>query len=483
MFLFNQSLTTKYFDPGSKFTWISTIFLIKGIFFIFFFPYEIIEPKMIGLIGGDTSSYFLPIETLLKSGQYSPEYRMPGYGWIYLLLRLVFDTTMSYNIIILLQWTLSSLSVYYLAKSVLLITKEKFLFYITLFLYLISTSTNVLDYYLLTESFTTSALIFSCYYFGRYLNEHKKILLFISGSFICWGIFMRPVLLPILGIFIVIIVTYLLQTQTKINLIATCVFSLCLPFLICDTLWTVRNYIHHNKFAPLTTTYYPLDLENTYLNELMGFVISWGGDRSWWNPVAEIRWFIDNEKLFGPYTKELPEYIYTSAFTRDSLLHIRSMIIQIENPTTDSLTKATTSIVVRKKLKKFTSSIREEKPLLYYVTSRLHLFNKFVFHSGTPWLFKTKYSDLRPFHKLVKVFYTFLYYVVLIVGSTGILISLVQRSKLPTGFLIFPALSIYLILIYPLLGHIEYRYLIPLYPLLLVCTSHVIFVVVKRGRT
>ena len=473
----NQLKTfTKDFSPNDKFTLITVALIVKAIFFVLFFPTEIVTPGMIGVQGGDTDSYFLPIEKLLNEGSYIPDYRMPGYGLIYFIIRLFIDKVLAYNIVIILQWVLSSISIYFLAKSVFIATGKTALFFITFFLYLFSTSTNVLDYYLLTESFSTSALIFSIYFLVTYMNNNLKRSAILSGLFICWSIFMRPVLLPILGIYIFVIVRHFyIQKKTSRSIIINALL-ICLPFIVFDSIWTIRNYIIHNKLTPLTTTQYPLDIELTYYNELMGFVIAWGGDRTWWNENAEIRWFINNEKKFGPYLKDLPDNIYTSKFNRDSLLKIKEGINIIDNPISDSSTKAKATIKIKKSLKYFTESIAQEKPFLYYIKSKIQIGWKFIAHSGTPWLFQMKFSDLSIFKKMVKITYTIFYILIMVLGFTGILILFVRSKNQHSGILLFPIISLYLLIIHPFLGHVEYRYLIPIYPLMLVCSSYTILV-------
>ena len=477
-----KTFLSTYLNPTHKFTLITVTFIVKLIFFGLYFPAEIVTPGMLGIPGGDTESYFLPIENLLNGGGYIPDYRLPGYGLIYLALRLLFSKIIVYNALIVLQWIVSTLSIYYLAKSVWLVAKRTSLFHITFFLHLFSTSTNVLDYYLLTESFTTSSLIFSIYFLIQHLQKGGNKFLLISGSMICWGIFMRPVLLPILGIYSVIIIWHLYTQRVRPSVILYSIFLMGLPFLIIDTAWIIRNYIQHNRIVPLTTTQYPLDLELTYYNELMGFVIAWGGDRTWWKPDAEIRWFINNEKEFGPYTKDLPNNIYTAEFNRDSLLRIKELIKRIEDPTTDSIDRTQATNTVRMNLKKFTASIRQEKPFLFHFKSKVYLAQKFVVHSGTPFLFQTKFDELNDFKKILKIGYSLLYVLVMTLGSMGIILMLFKLKNLPVGFLLFPALSLYLLLIHPFLGHVEFRYLVPTYPFMLVCTSYIIIFSLDKIR-
>ena len=81
--------------PDDWTTWIFIAFVVK----LGFFLYKCFEgnslpnahyPETFAVEGGDTFRYIDSIETLIKSGSYSNDFRMPGYGALYFLLRLVF---------------------------------------------------------------------------------------------------------------------------------------------------------------------------------------------------------------------------------------------------------------------------------------------------------------------------------------------------------------------------------------------------------
>src|SRR5690349_11339002 len=116
--LFKRYLSKVNFHPQNYILWMSMALLFKVFFFLSFFHYLTVEPGVLGSVIGDTGSYFSPIESLLETGSYSPDFRMPGYGGVYFLFRLFFSSTAAINIIIVSQWILAAVSSYLLAVAV-----------------------------------------------------------------------------------------------------------------------------------------------------------------------------------------------------------------------------------------------------------------------------------------------------------------------------------------------------------------------------
>ena len=136
--------------------WLLLALSVKFLFF-FYTLYEIRNLPLhykgsFSLDESDTASYLEPIENLLKYGNYFNDFRMPGYGWLYYILRFVFDERLALDALLITQVILSALSVYVLARIAYLVFKRKSFFYITFGLYLVSTFVSIYDIKLLTES-------------------------------------------------------------------------------------------------------------------------------------------------------------------------------------------------------------------------------------------------------------------------------------------------------------------------------------------
>ena len=170
-------------NPNSPAFWLLLGLLFKGTLFIATIlnhPYTDIKGVW-GAAWGDDTSYILPIENLLNHSMYSPDFRMPGYGAVYLLFRLIFPQAGACNALLIVQLILASVNVYYLALTAKNIFEKDSIFYLTFYLFLISSFSNFFDAYIASESLCTSFLIFSAYFFTRYFREEKSKYLFYAG--------------------------------------------------------------------------------------------------------------------------------------------------------------------------------------------------------------------------------------------------------------------------------------------------------------
>ncbi len=476
-------LLSKFFlkDPGKWYFWMLMAFICKGLFFIFLLSKQEINsiPGFWGETSGDTNDYITSINNFMATGSYSPDYRMPGYGLIYLPFALIFSKPMAYNFLILFQFTVAAFSVYPLALIAKYISKSSTIFYLTFYLYIISTFCSIFDSSLLTESFATAFLIFSVFFFLKGTQERKKICYFLlSGIFLAWVISLRPVYAPLLVLYSLVLLVGILKKQLQASWY--CVSCIVLPFVLCDTLWIIRNYKAHTEFIPLIKMYSP-DIESSYKPPLINFVQSWGGSEVWWEPSAEIRWFgIPQERIPGQrpiqnYNISLPDYIYTSQFNYDSLLLVKTLITEYISVRNDSLNKAKASTLLSSigtKLNLYTVSIKKEKPFLYYVTAPLILTRKFLINSGTCNLFDKPYNELSPAESFFKLFFSLFYIFILMFGLMGILLFARESIKLTPTSLV-TGIILFTIIIHPvILRKCETRYFVPAYPFMLLCAAY-----------
>jgi len=461
--------------------WISISILFKLVIFLLHVSQaeQSFLPGFIGYVSGDTPGYIEPSENFIITGNYTPDYRMPGYAIMIIPLQLIFSKPLAYNILLVVQLLISAISVYALALTASICFQSKKLFYIVFYFFALSSYTSLFDDYLLTESLCTSSLIFSIYFICKFFQAKNFTFLFYSGSFLTWVIFLRPVYSPLLIIFSVVLVINGLLEKLEVKLTIKAIFIFLLFFSVAETSWIVRNYAVHGKFIVLARTmYYPVT-EDSYLIELMGFVKSWGGDRTWWNPSAEIRWFgvkdvsesirsLEGKKI------SLPDYIYTSAFSIDSLTFIKSQVELINLPgISDSLRKTTTQLI-NNKLSTYTKSIKKEKPFLYYIKGPVILLKKFLFHSGTYNLFNKPFGLLSPLMLLIKIFYSGLYVITIVFAFCGILLAL-KKSHINPHLLLLISVPLYSMIFFAFIfRQVEYRYFVPAYPFMVVLASYFI---------
>jgi hypothetical protein len=459
--------------------WIAVAILIKVILLCFQITQD--RPNQIsGFIGHtsqDTNSYLEPIDNLILYDNYSPDDRLPGYAVLYLPLRLVFNKPLACNVLIILQMLGAAVSVYYLALTAQKAFHSEKLFYIVFYTFCLSSYTNLFDAYLLSDSPCTTATVFSVYFFVNYLQGENPGSLLHSGVFLSWAIFLRPVYAPLIVLFLVILLFHKIPKKNMRAFVKVGLLFIA-PFTFVESVWIVRNYITHNKFIPVTPMLYSKSIEESYLLELMDFVKSWGGDRTWWNPGSEMRWFgvvesgsVTNQSM-GNQNISIPSDIYTSRFNERSLDTIKWYISKINAEKTSIRQRVYYTAIVKKKLITYTESIKEEKPFLYYVKAPLLLFKRFFIHSGTYNLFNKTFNNLTLLEKAVKIFYSLVYLLVLFSGMLTLLIMVFRHHHNPSITLIAFVL-LYSIIVFPfVLRQIEFRYFVPAYPFLLIMACY-----------
>jgi hypothetical protein len=421
-------------------------------------------PGFWGAEGGDTYSYLGSIDNLISHGAYSPDIRMPGYGIIYLIFRLFLSKSIACNIIIILQLILSAVSVYLLAlSSMYLFNTDKF-FYSVFYLFAISQFSTAYDTFVYTESFTTSFMIISVFYFLTYFKSYNPSRLLISGLLLTWGVFLKPVFGPLIIFFLVTLAAD--GVRKNIKLWVPILYFLA-PFILSDGAWTIRNFIQHKKLLPLATSVFYQDKEDTFELPILRFTQAWGGDYFWYYSNCILK-----DKPAHP-----PAYIYTSKFNEDSLLKIRSLILSIE-PNIEYKSDTTTQNLnhIVKRLDVYTASIKSEKPFLYYIRAPLSLFTRFIIFPGISHsLFNKNNDKLTKIEFIINGLYYLLYLAIVFLGSIGIVAMFrVLFSLQPQS--IFPFIPLYTIIVHVFIFRFcENRYFVPAYPFMLVCGVYVIF--------
>lgn len=449
--------------------WISLALVVKTLFFIL----KSIELNSIdfsfSFSAGDTDSYITPIENLIANGEYYDDYRMPGYGWLYYIFRLIFSQTWALNFLVFTQVFLSAVSVYVLGLISLNIFEKKSFFLLTYFLYLVSTYVSLTDHFLLTESLCTSGLIFSIYFLLKGGRNY-----FWSGLFLTWVIFLRPVFFPLLFLhgFYIILSSKVNQVKLKTSLLKN-MFFLFISFILIDGAWIARNYVKYSKISPLTKTIYYPGISDSYKGAVIRFLNSYGGSIVFWLHSSDVTFFIP---LRDGTKKEiyLPNNIYTNVFNSDSLFLVKNMIISIESKSTPTLEKQLLENEVISKLDRYSNSIKNEKPFLYYIGSRIKVFKTFFLHSGTYNLFKNSSYELNMFEYTIKIFYSLLYAFVVLFGFIGLFSFLLLRIN-NIKFFFISCTGLYSALVFPfLLKMDEYRYFVPGYPIFILGTTYIV---------
>ncbi len=461
-------------DPAKPLFWLALGFIVKGIlpflWLLHSHPHNDI-PGFWGGTGGDTFSYLAPIDNWLKNGIYSPDFRMPGYGAVYLIFRWFSSLAVACNLLLVLQFLLVSVSVYFIGLTARNIFKSDSVFYASFYLYLISSFPNLYDGCIQTESLCTSFLIFSVYFLTSYFNSKKLTYLLLSAVLITWAVFMRPafaLLIPVFAIFIV------LQNRSKIGKNIKFGMLFLVPFICVDGLWTLRNYKLHKKMIPLTTIGNYPNIESTYLQPMFNFVQCWGGAYSFGDKEPDLSWFdyTYSGRIKPLYYDSLPDNIYTSAYTKDSLLHLKKLILALQNPLIDSSAFKSDQRELITKFTKYKESFRREKSITYYIQTPLKLTDIFLYGAYTK-----KYLDrgqtLKKLNLPLKILSNGIYLTVLLLGLSGMCILLFKGLKRNIVYLLILSIPMYTIIIHAVILRIpDGRFLMPVWAFMVICCSY-----------
>ncbi len=483
----------KYYpQTANKWFWLGLALLIKLAFFIYFlhqYDKSLLDfnTAVIGHTTGDTASYLEPINNLVQNGTFSPDFRMPGYGAAFLLFRLFFNQLLAMNLLVILQLILAVVSVYCLALIALYVFKSEKYFFATFFIYALSSYPSYFDALLVTESLSVSTLILNVYFLIKFHETRKNIWLFASGAFLCWGIFLRPVFLLLIVFEFLYLVSFLLRDKTvsfRKRIIALLLFMF--PFIVAESMWVARNYYYNKQFVILTKTIrYPWS--NKDFVAIKDFICSWGGDDSY-EHSAEIFWFEYHKELFKKSEKEIndikfPDYIYTSKFNYDSLVAVKELVKLSHDSALGSENRKTYQLTIAGKLNKYAASIKDEKPVVYYLYAPTKMLIRFVFQSGSHFWFLKPFNELNFFEKCIKLFYSLLYWTLVFFGSVGCIIFIICDLRRFNIKVLMSFIALYIIIIHPIfLRQTDERYIIPAYPFLTIMAVNVIFLLHQKVK-
>jgi hypothetical protein len=414
---------------------------------------------------GDTPTYFDPIDNLLNKGTYDPDYRMPGYGAVYLFFQLLLPLNAAMRMIIVFQCLMALFANFALAKVAYMITKNKIAFVVTLVICCLSLKNIKWDFTFMTESLTTSCLSIGLYFFTKCVYDEKRRTwsALCGGFFLCWAVFMRPVYFPLIVLFPLALI-YLERKRVKKFGLAV---MFLLPFLIVDGCWIIRNYVVLDRFVPLVKQKYIPEIADTYLGALIDFVIVTGSPVTFHDPNSELAWYVTAPG--GVQTsKPPPDWLQTSQFNIDSLRTVREMIAQTEDPLLSDSSRRQLNSAITEKLERYRKSIRDEKPGFYFVGSRIRHVRTHLFTTSTDFLPPIPFLQMPLHMQIIKLSYSALYAVsvIMAIGSLG---AFWLRNK---DMLALPLAAMYALTISPVLGLVDVRYLAPGYPLLILCAVY-----------
>lgn len=434
---------------------------------------------------GDTPGYFEPIDSFLAGHAYRPDYRMPGYGLPYLLFRLKTTEQGAGSAIILLQALLSVASVVVLARCAKLLGAPRWAQYATCLVYAGFARVVVYDAYWFTESFCTSAMIFGTHGWLAHRRTGSRAAIIWSGAWLGWAVFLRPVQLvwfaPLAaGLFLNG------SARWKDRMIACAIFLL--PFTLADGWWTRRNAIMHHEFAPLSRGVVMPELVSSPMYPLMRFLQATGGNYIHWDPSAHIRWFNMREGPLGRQGPRLDKGVAMPAFalcehiTEDSLRDWATDMRRWSDSTTAGEERITLFRKMNARSDRFVRYYSDDRPWQYEVGARWRLTRLFFGLAGSGPLHKPRSSGAW-YPLLNDVLDALMHWAILLGGLLAAALN-VFRWRRERTMAFIGALTLIGVFIIPwALRLCEGRYLVPMYPwLLLLSVMGLARITVARAR-
>ncbi len=426
----------------------------------------------------DYGSYILPLENLINQGTYMSKekgeifyaYKMPGYLPLYAPLYFFFGRDSALTGIILANIFLDAIATVLLGIISFWIFSSSLAFYLTFFFYGLSFFVSIYNHYALVESISASAFVISLFFFIKAIKYSKKRDFLRSGIFFCWTIFLRTpsgIILPA-AVFTFFIYSFYYSENFSIKLFFRNIFIWLLPFIICESVWVTRNFIMMNRFVPLATTME--DFNSPHYRSLLNLIKCWGGDVLPWIPRSEGNWFLsESNRAFNtefsnsnPFNKK----IFTPDYNYDSIVQLRKYYWLMQDISLSQMERKSYSDLFLKKSEEYKLSFKKNHLLQYYFFSPMKIIIPLVFIRyvhGSPFVQK------NIFHNINKGIILLLYYLILFLGTAGIILSFVKKNVFIMLLFIPPFAYI---IAHAYLGAGENRYLTTIFPFLVLFASY-----------
>ncbi len=459
--------------------WFLVIFTIKAILFTYFtFQFHAYAREKqihsgIAIAMGDTRNYYVPAEEFTQHGDYNSSCRMPGLLPFYVPVSFFFGQEAAYVGVIIFQFFLSVLSVLLLAIIAARIFPYRHVFEATALLYALSTFVSIWDHTLMSDSFSTSFLIFSVYCLVKYPDKKSNKLLILAGVWLAWAIFLRQISVILLPVFCLVLL--LERKDGFVKYVVRCTM-ISLPILLSVGAWTYRNYVREHQFIPFIKPV--ADCYETYTPQFLAvnqLLLAWGEDIQYWIPNTPANWFVSPNQQTQLFDRN--RSVETSVCKNDSLIALQHAY-QIFRTTDDSLLKVTTGVYVLEKIKLYRDVYVNEKAFDFYVMNRIKMFKAFVFPSRLDNMPGPAFDKMNVMQKAIKSGYFALLLIVNFFGLIATLWFLYKRNWKAFFFALIPWSFVMVLAV--VLGFIEQRYLVPTYPFFLVLTLGFMIEIINR---
>ena len=346
--------------------------------------------------GGDTFSYFIPIENYLSGNEYGPPCRMPGFLPFYFLINLFTSSrTIIYCFIVIFQILLSSLAITFILDFLRPRIKVKPLMLIFLIVFALNTFIGIWDIILMADSFASSFIVLAVCLLIKYPQRYHIYL--FAGLLIIGSVFFRPINIVFIPI---LIVFFLFKGLNKRNIQKISIFLF--PTVILMSCWIYRNYNQSGKFIPFTqfTGCYTSFNEQYYkmikVPTALGLDFVWGSDGEY---------FIKEK---GKLNEKLLNEITTPEFNIKRIQKFRQYYLLSFK---DSFAFKKDEVI--NEIELYLNSYKKNKPFQYYIVNPAKLTFKFLFPKRLDNLILPPREKMNAFQFILKSGY----YILLLVGN------------------------------------------------------------------
>ena len=453
------------------------------------------------------NSWYLPIIRHLLDGEgytldpHEPEMRVrrsPVYPLFYGAFYSIFGEYWGHFLIRYMQtllFALSAVGIYYVIEDIF---ASKRWAIITGYTYALTPYIYSYCYLTLTESISPALVVLTLFFIGRYMSTHKRYFLILCGFSLGLSFLNRPttgIILP--GMVALLLFENKLFTQIPSKILEQCILGF--SFLLFLSPWIIRNYQLTGEFIPSEKFYHgaPMDLGRGHIE--FRYLVS-----SWTNPTNlsanvfsnKLRSNISkgvevqNQEVINAYVNSWPNLAF-KGFSREELTKglqklnqcfIEKHTYRQNNPS--ALRKDLLNLPCEDNLyttfHEMRQQFKQKAPMRYYVLTPLKTFkevtlNSFLHHVA---MMNPKNSSPTLIQYVAKGI-SFLGNTLFNLSILYVLIFLKQglNKKL---FIIIPVIFLYVALIFLLFRYVETRYLLPIYPFLVIAFSFMLWDVYEK---
>ncbi len=424
---------------------------------------------------GDSDAYIQPMENYIREGEYyfaegqGTVYsgRAPYYASIYYVFRLFSNPYVSYDLVVLTQLLLESIAGFLMVLIILRLTGSAWTSLATLVLFCVSTYQTEYTSRILTESISSSALIFFIYYFQKLQDEKTSGNYLRSGFWLAVATVLKPYLAPL---FILIFFYYDSSKSFSANFRLLVIFGVSL--LVITAPFTIRNFVRFNRLQPFSDYDGGVgftEADNSYRNYLK----SVGESIVYWDPDCAACHFTNRDV---PCNYIFPDYFYSKNTDPLDIDRARKLYIDYLNERNQWKEK-----IVIAEFDKLTLDFREAHPFRYYIGSRVRLLKNFVFQKATYYMPNPFTGIMKLLVNAIKGVEYLIYYLVILTGLGGMIYFLFKDFH---KFILLGAIPAYLLVFFPLVLRVnEWRYWSSAYYVLLLLAVYSAWRIKRRMST